>query len=103
MYRQVGDLVLDDSGIARQGLLVRHLVLPENLAGTREVMRFIGNEVSRNTYVNIMPQYHPCGLAHKTPGLNRRITEKEFQSAMDDARDAGICRLDARKRVFRLW
>jgi putative pyruvate formate lyase activating enzyme len=100
MYRQVGDLVLDDAGIAQKGLLVRHLVLPENLAGTRAVMDFIVTEISPDTYVNIMPQYHPCGLADRIPGLHRRITETEFQSAMDDAGQAGIRRFDQRIRVF---
>ena len=103
MFRQVGDLVLDDSGLAVKGLLVRHLVLPENLAGTRAVMDFIANEISPDTYVNIMPQYHPCGLADTIPGLQRRITETEFQSAMEEARQAGIRRFDQRRRVFMAW
>ncbi|MFO7558398.1 MAG: radical SAM protein [Desulfobacterales bacterium] len=100
MHRQVGDLVMDESGIAKRGLLLRHLVLPENLAGTKEVMRFIAGEISPDTYVNIMPQYRPCGNAHKTSGLRRRITEKEFEAAMDAAKDAGILRFDTRKRTF---
>lgn len=103
MFRQVSDLVLDDSGIAMKGLLVRHLVLPDNLAGTKQVMEFIVNEISPDTYVNIMPQYYPCGLADKIPGLNRRITEKEFRSAMEDARKAGIRRFDQRRKIFQVW
>lgn len=103
MFRQVGDLVLDDAGIATRGMLVRHLVLPENLAGTYQVMKFLADEVSADTYVNIMPQYHPCGTARQTPGLNRRVTEEEYQAALEDAKKAGIHRLDQRKRVFMLW
>jgi len=103
MHRQVGDLVMDESGIAKRGLLLRHLVLPENLAGTKEVMRFIVREISPETYVNIMPQYRPCGNAHKTPGLRRRITEKEFETAMDAAKEEGILRFDTRRRTFMIW
>jgi putative pyruvate formate lyase activating enzyme len=103
MFRQVGDLVLDDSGIAMKGLLIRHLVLPDNLAGTKQVMEFIMNEISADTYVNIMPQYYPCGLADRLPGLNRRITDKEFQAAMEAARQAGIRRFDQRRKIFEVW
>jgi len=61
------------------------------------------NEISQDTYVNIMPQYYPCGLVDKIPGLNRRITEKEFRSAMEDARQAGIRRFDQRRKIFEVW
>jgi putative pyruvate formate lyase activating enzyme len=103
MHRQVGDLVIDESGIAKRGLLLRHLVLPENLSGTREVMRFIVREISPETYVNVMPQYHPCGDAHKTSGLGRRIVEEEFETAMDEAKQEGVRRFDTRKRTFMVW
>lgn len=103
MHRQVGDLVLDKSGLAVKGLLVRHLVLPENLADTRAVMDFIATGISPDTYVNIMPQYYPCGQADRIPGLERRITEQEFQAALDAAQKSGIQRLDQRRRVFMLW
>ena len=63
MHRQVGDLVVDEAGVARRGLLVRHLVLPDDLAGTREIMEFLAREVSPDTYVNVMGQYRPCGRA----------------------------------------
>ena len=98
MHRQVGDLVLDERGIARRGLLVRHLVLPEGLAGTDEVVRFLAAEISPNTYVNIMDQYFPCGdIAPRSP-LGRRITGEEFEEALDKARTAGLTRLDNRER-----
>ena len=94
MHRQVGDLVMDESGIAQRGLLLRHLVLPEGIAGTREVVRFIAEELSKNTYVNIMDQYHPCYKAFDHPPLDRRITRKEFAEAINLAREAGLTRLD---------
>lgn len=100
MHRQVGDLTLNDQGIAQQGLLVRHLVMPENRAGTKELMRFLAREVSKNTYVNIMDQYHPAGEAHKFEEINRPITKKEYQKAVNDALDEGLTRLDERRPYF---
>ena len=97
MHRQTGDLVVDEQGIALRGLLVRHLVLPENMAGTREAMRFLAAEISRNTYVNIMDQYHPCGKAMRDPMINRRINRSEYSEAVRLARDAGLHRLDSRR------
>ncbi len=94
MHRQTGDLIIDDKGLARRGLLLRHLVLPDHLAGTRDIMRFIAHSVSKNTYVNIMSQYRPCGRAHKIPGLNRPLTPAEFRAARAAAREEGISRLD---------
>jgi putative pyruvate formate lyase activating enzyme len=102
MHRQVGDLVVDDDGIARKGLLVRHLVLPQGLAGTAEVMRFIAAEISTRTYVNIMPQYRPCGRAAEIDALATRISPREFEAALAAAREAGITRLDPPRRVFAL-
>jgi len=93
MHRQVGDLVLDERGIALRGLLVRHLVLPEGLAGTREVMRFLVQEISPNTYVNLMDQYYPCYKAFDYPPLNRRITSAEFAQAVKIALEEGLHRL----------
>ena len=94
MHRQVGDLVIDDNGIAIRGLLVRHLVLPGGLASTPEVVQFIAKEISKDTYINIMDQYRPCGLAYKYPPLDRRITPEEYQQALQAARDAGLWRFD---------
>jgi putative pyruvate formate lyase activating enzyme len=98
MHRQVGDLVLDERGIARRGLLVRHLVLPEGLAGTDEVMRFLAAEISPRTYINIMDQYFPCGDIPPRSSLGRRITGEEYEEALDLARAAGLTRLDNRER-----
>ncbi|MBP1723782.1 MAG: Radical domain protein [Deltaproteobacteria bacterium] len=97
MHRQGGDLTLDQRSVARRGLLVRHLVLPGGLAGTREAMRFLAREVSPHTYVNLMDQYRPCGEAGNHPPLNRRITGKEYEEALNIAREEGIHRLDQRK------
>jgi putative pyruvate formate lyase activating enzyme len=93
MHRQVGDLVLDERGIARRGLLVRHLVMPNRLAGTREVMHFLAREISPNTYVNIMDQYHPSRHVGRCSSINRRITSAEYVEALDIAREEGL-RLD---------
>jgi len=101
MHRQVGDLVLDDRGIALRGLLVRHLVLPGGLAGTEDVMRFLAQDISKKTYVNIMDQYHPCGDIAWSSLLGRRITAGEFQDAVDAAQKEGLTRLDKRDR-FRI-
>ncbi|MBW2645129.1 MAG: radical SAM protein [Deltaproteobacteria bacterium] len=100
MHRQVGDLVITDEGLAERGLLIRHLVLPEGLAGTRAIMRFLAKEISRNSYVNVMAQYRPCGQAHKMPPLNRELSGDEYDDAVRAAKEEGITRLDQRKRVF---
>ena len=81
MHRQVGDLVMDDQGVARRGLLVRHLVLPDGLAGTREIMEFLAPEVSPHTYVNVMGQYRPCGEAGEHPSLDRFPSREELADA----------------------
>ncbi len=94
MHRQVGDLVMDERGVARRGLLVRHLVLPEGYAGTRRVMGFIAREISLDTYVNIMDQYRPCFKAAGCPPLDRRVTAREFEEAVAIAQEEGIRRLD---------
>jgi putative pyruvate formate lyase activating enzyme len=98
MHRQVRDLEVDEDGIARRGLLVRHLVLPEGLAGTDEVVRFLADEISPKTYLNIMDQYHPCGNIQPRSPLGRRPTGEEYRKALDSARAAGLTRLDDRKR-----
>ncbi len=104
MHRQVGDLALDENGIALRGLLVRHLVLPNGLAGTAEIAQFLAEEISPDTYINVMDQYRPCYRAHELPPLDRPITSAEFQAAMEAARQAGLHRFDRRRpRLRRLW
>ena len=92
MHRQVGDLIINNEGIAERGLLIRHLVLPEGLAGTKEVMHFISAEISKDSYINIMDQYRPCGRALEFPPLNRRISFEEYQEAIGFARKQGLHR-----------
>lgn len=101
MHRQVGDLQLNNAGIARRGLLIRHLVLPGGLAGTREIMRFIARSVSSGSYVNIMSQYRPCGRAAEVVGLSSCLSAKDYHTAVQAARDEGITRLDRPHQVFR--
>jgi len=103
MHRQVGDLSLDERGIALRGLLVRHLVLPEGLAGTGGIVRFLAQHVSPDTYLNIMSQYRPCYKAHEFSELGRRITSEEYEEAVHLAREAGMTRLDQRHTRFVLW
>jgi len=92
MHRQVGALEVGDDGVAVRGLLVRHLVLPEGLAGTAEVVRFLAEEVSPQTYLNVMAQYHPCFKAYSYPELSRPINLREYAEAVNLARAAGLDR-----------
>lgn len=94
MHRQTGDLEVSKEGVAQRGLLVRHLVLPHGLAGTKGIVHFLREEISRNTYVNIMSQYHPCHEALQIPSLGRPISSAEFREALSLAREAGLSRLD---------
>ncbi len=92
MHGQVGDLVVDEKGIATRGLLVRHLVLPGDLARTKKVVEFLAGEVSKKTYINIMSQYYPAHKAFSCPELNRRISREEYRRAVQVARRAGLTR-----------
>jgi len=94
MHRQVGDLQIDEEGVALRGLLVRHLVLPNRLAGTQDVVRFLAQEVSINTYLNIMAQYRPSYKAFDIPQLARPVLAQEFYGAIDLAHQQGLYRLD---------
>jgi putative pyruvate formate lyase activating enzyme len=99
MHRQVGDLDVDKDGVAQRGLLVRHLVLPGDLAGSAEAMRFLASEISPATYVNVMDQYRPCGVIRGDPVMGRRPTPDEYAEAVRAAREAGLTRLDGRVRL----
>jgi len=94
MHRQVGDLQTDDDGLATRGLLVRHLILPRNLAGTKQIIKFLADEISTDTYLNLMAQYYPAYHASRYPELNRRITANEYNAAVRLAKAAGLTRLD---------
>lgn len=103
MHRQVGDLFVDEQNIARRGLLVRHLVLPADSAGTREAMRFIAECLSPNTYVNVMDQYTPRGRIPPGSPLERRISRQEYEEAVRCAHEAGLYRLDKKDKVRLIW
>lgn len=93
MHKQVGDLEIE-GGIAKRGLLIRHLVMPNGHAGTEKIMEFIAEELSRNSYVNIMDQYRPCGEANNYPEIDRPITTEEYLEAVKTARSFGLHRFD---------
>jgi putative pyruvate formate lyase activating enzyme len=98
MHRQVGDLSIDEMGIAQKGLLVRHLILPNELAGSELILRFLAEEISINTYLNIMDQYRPAYKAQLYPDLNRSITPDEFIEIVNIAHAMGFTRLDKKVR-----
>jgi putative pyruvate formate lyase activating enzyme len=93
MYRQVGDLVIED-GMAIKGLLVRHLVMPGMMQDSEKIFEFLAGEVSSNTYLNIMPQYRPAGEAHRQEEINRPLNYSEFLEALRMAKELGLSRLD---------
>jgi len=102
MHRQVGDLVVDEDGLARRGLLVRHLVMPGHLEETKGVLEFLADEISKETYVNIMDQYRPCHRAFQFERINRPLDAEEYDQALSLAGHFGLHRLDRRdwKRFF---
>ena len=104
MWRQVGPLVVDADGLARRGLLIRHLVMPGQLDETRAILDWIGSELGPETYVNLMDQYFPAGkvTSEQYPELNRRLAPGEFDEALDYARRLGLGRLDVRRPHPRL-
>ncbi|MEW5941178.1 MAG: radical SAM protein [Chloroflexota bacterium] len=102
MHRQVGELKMDEHGLAKRGVLVRHLVMPGGVAGTREIMKFLSEEVSPHAFVNVMAQYRPAGKvsAEKFPEINRGVTHAEYAEAIAAAQEAGLSRFDQR---YELW
>jgi putative pyruvate formate lyase activating enzyme len=92
MHRQVGDLKLDTNGIAYRGLLVRHLILPNDISGSEKIFKFLAENVSKNTYINIMDQYRPEFKAWKFEELSRKPTSKEYQAAVELAERKGLSR-----------
>ena len=92
MHRQVGDLTVDERGIAVRGLLIRHLVLPNDLAGSAKVFEFIATEISEESYVNIMLQYRPMYKAYEYEELNRGLKMSEYRAALDSAKKWGLHR-----------
>jgi len=90
MYRQVGNLEIDAEGIARRGLLIRHLILPHRLSGSRNVLEFIARELSPRVYVSVMAQYHPAHRAGSHAKLSRRITQREYDDVLKIAEELGL-------------
>jgi putative pyruvate formate lyase activating enzyme len=101
MHRQVGQHTTDERGIALRGLMIRHLVMPNRVAGTRAFTRWVAKELPKTTYVNIMGQYHVDYLASEHPEIARAITREEFLEAMAWADEAGLTNLDPRCVAFR--
>lgn len=99
MHRQAGELITDEKGIAQRGLLVRHLVLPGGLAGSDEAFRFLAEEISTSTYLNIMAQYRPCHNAVGQPVIGERLQQRDFLEALELADKWGLERLDQRIRL----
>ncbi len=106
MHRQVGDLIIGPDGLAQRGLLIRHLVLPNGLAGTRAIAGWLAKEISPDTYLNVMNQYHPAGTVTRADApsrygdVARPITAAEFRTALREARLAGLRRFDQRRALF---
>ena len=92
MHRQVGDLEVDEYGIARKGLIIRHLVMPDNIAQTYKVIDFV-KDLSTNTYFNLMDQYRPAYHAMSNPKINRKLSSEEFNKAYKYALENGLLRL----------
>jgi len=90
MHRQVGIAQINKSGVIEKGLIIRHLVLPNNISGTDKVMRFIAQELSKDTYISLMSQYYPCFKAGEFPELSRRITQEEYQEAQKAMESHGL-------------
>lgn len=90
MHRQVGDLRIDSTGVAGKGLLIRHLVLPGNLSGTQKVLKFIAKDISDNTYLSLMSQYHPAHDAVGDKVLGKRLTWQEYNRAVKYAKELGL-------------
>ena len=105
MHRQVGDLVFDENGLAKRGVLVRHLVMPDATEDARHIMRYLADEVSPHTFINIMPQYRPAWKvsAKKYSAINRRITPEEMEATTEIARQEGLYRFDTRKPRFKMF
>jgi putative pyruvate formate lyase activating enzyme len=98
MHRQVGDVVIDEEGLARRGLIVRHLVMPGLLDETEAILRFVAEELGPDTYVNLMGQYYPAGRTDRYEEIHRRPRRDELERAFKIADGLGLRRLDRRSR-----
>ena len=90
MYRQKGILKFDADGLAIKGILIRHLVLPNNIAGSKEIFNFVATKISQDTYMSVMAQYHTANISHTIEELNRKITPEEYDKVLEDFNSAGL-------------
>jgi putative pyruvate formate lyase activating enzyme len=90
MFRQKGILKFDNNGLATEGILIRHLVLPNNIAGSKDTFEFVAKEISQDTYMSVMAQYHTANISHTIKELNRKITYKEYDKVLEDFNNAGL-------------
>jgi putative pyruvate formate lyase activating enzyme len=90
MYRQKGILKFDNNDLATKGILIRHLVLPNNIAGSKKTFEFVANEISQDTYMSIMAQYHTANISHTIEELNRKVTKEEYDKVLKDFDNAGL-------------
>ena len=102
MHEQVGDLILDENGIAVKGLILRHLIMPDYFHEAKSILEFVVSNVSKNTYTNLINQYHPAGDVSQTvfPELNRKLSFDEYESIVNMAKDIGILRISRRRSIF---
>ena len=104
MHRQVGDLRINQRGLATRGILLRHLVMPGGQASTREALTFLRDEISPRTYVNLMAQWRPAGETGRFPEIDRPISAREYEQALEIASEVGMQRLDERRpKLFFRW
>ena len=90
MYRQKGTLKLNDNDMATNGILIRHLVLPNNIAGSKNSFEFVANEISIDTYMSVMAQYHTANISHTIEQLNRKVSSEEYDKAVEDFEKSGL-------------
>ena len=90
MFRQKGILKFNNNGLAIKGILIRHLVLPNNIAGSKETFEFISNEISKDTYMSVMAQYHTANISHTINELNRKVTQEEYDKVLEAFDKAGL-------------
>ncbi|MDR0398617.1 radical SAM protein [Candidatus Endomicrobiellum devescovinae] len=90
MKRQVGDLSVDKNGIAKRGIIIRHLVLPGSIENTKKALDFIAQELSNNTFVSLMAQYHSANKSYEFKELSRCLTEKEYEEAVKYLEKIGL-------------
>ncbi|MCP3891626.1 MAG: radical SAM protein [Desulfobulbaceae bacterium] len=102
MHNQVGELLLDGNGVAVSGLLIRHLMMPGLASETEQILTFIANSLSKNSYVNIMDQYHPFGTCHHFPEIDRSLSPAEYKIGLEFAKQVGLTRID-RRDVADIW